>query len=389
MKKLAGLVLLVLIFAAASLQAQDSARTSPPDPSGVKLTPVVTGLNRPLFLTNAGDGSGRLFAVEQGGKIWVIKDGQKLDTPFLDVSSLLSRDVFNGGYSERGLLGLAFAPDYASSGVFYINHTDGNGNTVVARYHVSADNPDVANPDSAQTILTQQQPYANHNGGNMAFGPDGDLYIGFGDGGSAGDPQGHAQDLSTWLGKILRIDVNADTYTVPPDNPFVNTQGAKPEIWAYGLRNPWRFSFDRETGDLYIGDVGQNLWEEVDFQPAGDPGGENYGWNVFEATHPYSGAAAPANMVLPVAEYSHNEGIAVTAGYVYRGSALPGLTGAFFYGDYGTGTIWSLYRDANGDWQHNVFMKGAGTISSFGQDESGELYLIDYGGRVLRFDPAS
>ena len=222
----------------------------------------------------------------------------------------------------------------------------------------------------------------------MAFGPDGYLYIGFGDGGSAGDPQGNGQNLGTWLGTILRIDVNADTYTVPPDNPFVDTPGAKPEIWAYGLRNPWRFSFDRETGDLYIGDVGQNQWEEVDFQPAGDPGGENYGWNVYEATHPYSGAAAPANMVLPVAEYSHNEGIAITAGYVYRGSALPGLTGAYFYGDYGTGTIWSLYRDANGEWQNNVFMKGAGTISSFGQDENGELYVVNYGGRVLRFDPA-
>ncbi len=384
MKRLAGIVLLFAVFAAVSVQAQAS---TPPDPSGVKLTTVASGFLRPLFLTNAGDS--RLFVVEQGGKIWIVNDGQKSSAPFLDVSALVSAEAKGSGYSERGLLGLAFAPDYASSGVFYINYTDVNGNTVVARYHVSADNPDAADPNSAVTILTQQQPYANHNGGNMAFGADGYLYIGLGDGGSGGDPQGNAQNLGTLLGKILRIDVNADTYSVPPDNPFVNTQGAKPEIWAYGVRNPWRFSFDRETGDLYIGDVGQDKWEEVDFQPAGDPGGENYGWNIYEATHPYSGAAAPANLVMPVAEYGHNVGITVVGGYVYRGAAIPSLVGYYFYGDYGTGLIWSLYRDASGQWQSSTFMSGVGTISSFGQDASGELYVVDYGGRILRFDPAN
>ncbi|MBI1259312.1 MAG: glucose dehydrogenase [Chloroflexi bacterium] len=373
------------------MQAQDNAaRTAPPDPAGVQLVPVVSGLNRPLYLTGAGDNSGRLFVVEQGGKIWILKDGQKSADPFLDVSSLLSRDVFSGGYSERGLLGLAFSPDFKNNGIFFIDYDDTNGNTVIARYHVSADNPDLADPSSATTFLTQQQPYANHNGGQLAFGPDGYLYIAFGDGGSAGDPQNHAQDLSTWLGKILRIDVSGDSYTVPADNPFVNTQGAQPEIWAYGLRNPWRFSFDKQTGDLYIGDVGQNQWEEVDFQPAGDKGGENYGWNLYEGLHPYSGAAAPTNMTLPVAEYAHTNGIAITSGYVYRGTKLPDLVGAYFYGDYGTGTIWSLYRDASAQWQSNVFIKNSGsTISSFGQGDDGELYIANYGGSILSFEPAS
>ena len=398
MKRLIGIALLVALFAATSLQAQDStaqaqdnaARSTPPDPAGVKLVPVVSGFDRPLYLTGAGDDSGRLFVLEQSGKIWIIKDGQKSAAPFLDVSSLLSRDVFNGSYSERGLLGLAFTPDFKSSGVFFIDYDDTNGNTVIARYHVSADNPDVADASSATTFLTQKQPYANHNGGQLAFGPDGYLYIAFGDGGSGGDPQNHAQDLGTWLGKILRIDVSGDRYSVPSDNPFVNTQGALPEIWAYGLRNPWRFSFDKQSGDLYIGDVGQNQWEEIDFQAAGDPGGEDYGWNIYEGLHPYSGAAAPANMTLPVAEYSHSEGIAVTSGYVYRGTKLPDLVGVYFYGDYGTGTIWSLYRDASGQWQNNIFMKNSGnTISSFGQGDDGELYLANYGGSIMSFEPAS
>ena len=391
MKKLFGIALLVLLFAATTIHAQDSsARTAPPDPSSVKLVPILQNFDRPLYLTGSGDGSNRLFVLEQGGKIWVVTDGKKSDVPFLDVSKLLSSDVFSGGYSERGLLGIAFAPDYKTSGIFYIDHTDVKGDSVIARYHVSKDNPDVADPNSAQTILTQKQPYANHNGGQLAFGPDGYLYIAFGDGGSGGDPQNRAQNLGTWLGKILRIDVSGDNYTVPKDNPFVNTQGALPEIWAYGLRNPWRFSFDRQTGDLYIGDVGQDKWEEVDFQPAGDKGGENYGWNIYEGLHPYNGAAAPANMILPVAEYSHSEGIAVSSGYVYRGTKIPGLVGTYFYGDYGTGTIWSLYRDASGQWQSNYFMKNTGnTISSFGQGDDGELYIANYGGSILSFEPAS
>jgi glucose/arabinose dehydrogenase len=389
MKKLLCLILMVVFLLTTTAYAQDSAPSAPPDPASVKLVTVVDGFDRPLYLTGAGDGSNRLFVVEQSGKIWIVKNGQKSDAPFLDVSKLLSAEVFSGGYSERGLLGLAFSPDYKSNGFFFIDYTDVNGNTVIARYHVSADNADVTDPGSAVTFLTQKQPYANHNGGQLAFGPDGFLYIAFGDGGSAGDPQNHAQDLGTWLGKILRIDVSGDSYVVPQDNPFVNTQGALPEIWAYGLRNPWRFSFDRQTGDLYIGDVGQNQYEEVDFQPAGDKGGENYGWNIYEGVHPYSGAAAPPNMTLPVAEYPHSEGIAITGGYVYRGTKLPGLVGVYFYSDYGTGTIWSLYRDASGKWQNNVFMKNAGTVSSFGQGDDGELYIANYGGSVLSLEPAS
>jgi glucose/arabinose dehydrogenase len=386
MKRLVGLVVLTALLSAVSLQAQGA---TAPDPTGVQLVLVADGFNRPLFVTNAGDDSGRLFVVEQGGSIRIVRDGQRTDTPFLDVSQLISREALGAGYSERGLLGLAFSPDYANNGQFFIDYTDLNGNTVVARYQVSADNPDAADPNSAVTILTQQQPYANHNGGMLAFGPDGYLYIGFGDGGSGGDPENRAQNLGTWLGKILRVDVNAETFGVPSDNPYAGARGALPEIWAYGLRNPWRFSFDQETGDLYIGDVGQNLWEEVDFQPADSPGGENYGWNVYEATHPYSGAAAPANMVLPVAEYSHRDGISISGGYVYRGSLLPGLAGVYFYSDYGTGTIWSLYRDATGTWQNSVFMRGTGnTISGFGEDHDGELYVVDYGGRILRFEPA-
>ncbi|MEO8393936.1 MAG: PQQ-dependent sugar dehydrogenase, partial [Chloroflexota bacterium] len=383
MKKLIGIALLVALFATTSIQAQDTARTAPPDASSVKITSFVSGFDRPIYITGSGDGSNRLFINEQGGKIWIIKDGQKSAAPFLDVSKLLSGEVFSGNYSERGLLGLAFSPDYKSNGFFFINYSDVNGDTVIARYKVSADNPDVADPSSAVTILTQKQPYANHNGGQLAFGPDGYLYIAFGDGGSGGDPQNRAQNLGTWLGKILRIDVSGDSYSVPADNPFVSTDGALPEIWAYGVRNPWRFSFDKQTGDLYIGDVGQNQWEEVDFQPAGDKGGENYGWNIYEGNHPYSGAAAPANMTLPVAEYSHSEGIAVTSGYVYRGTKLPGLVGTYFYGDYGTGTIWSLYRDASGQWQSNYFLKNSGyTISSFGQGDDGEVYIANYTGTI-------
>ncbi len=389
MKKLAFLVLLAVFFAATSLQAQASTLTAPPDASKVKLTQIVDNLFHPLAMVGAGDGTDRLFIVEQNGKIRVIQDNKLLTAPFLDIHSMVSPSAQGAGYSEQGLLSLAFSPNYKTDGLFYVDYTDVNGNSVVARYKVSASDPNVADPSSAVTILTQKQPYPNHNGGQLAFGPDGDLYIGFGDGGSEGDPQGNGQNLGTWLGKILRIDVSGDKYAVPKDNPFVNQQGALPEIWAYGLRNPWRFSFDRQTGDLYIGDVGQDQWEEVDFQPAGDKGGENYGWNLYEATHPYSGAAAPANLTMPVTEYSHQVGIAVMGGYVYRGTKIPALDGYYFYGDYGTGTVWSLYRDAGGQWQNTVFMKNVGPISAFGQDDEGELYLVNYGGYVSRFDPAS
>jgi len=349
---------------------------------------VAGGFNSPLLAANAGDGTGRLFVVEQDGYIFVVNaaDGSYDEfAPFLDVSHLLSRDVFQGGYTERGLLGLAFHPNFAENGLVFINHTDANGNTVIARYQVAADNPNVLDVSSRTELLTIPQPFYDHNGGNMAFGPDGYLYISVGDGGSLGDnPGAPAQDLSMLLGKMLRIDVNDETYRVPEDNPFVGVEGAQPEIWAYGLRNPWRFSFDRETGDLYIGDVGQFSYEEINFQPAGDAGGENYGWYNYEGMHPYMERSAPENMTLPVAEYPHRVGCSVTGGYVYRGSALPELQGIYFFGDYCSGRIWTLLRNADGEWQVQPFMQTGFTISSFGEDEAGELYVVDFKGDIAR-----
>jgi glucose/arabinose dehydrogenase len=379
----------VLILVLAVLLVQPAAAQAPISARSYRLTPIADGFNRPLYVTHAGDNSNRLFVVEQGGRILILKDGVKLQTPFLDISAIISPEAASGfGYTERGLLGLAFHPNYAENGVFYINYTDREGTTIVARYLVSADNPDLADPSSAAIVLTQRQPYSNHNGGHLAFGPDGYLYISMGDGGSAGDPLGAGQNLNTLLGKLLRIDPGLDGgYSIPPDNPFIGTANALPEIWAYGLRNPWRFSFDAQTGDLYIADVGQNRWEEVNFQPADSRGGENYGWNFYEGSRPFSGLPAPSNVVMPVAEYGHNMGISVTGGYVYRGERIPALQGYYIYGDFGWGTLWALRRDAAGVWQ-NIFLDDTNhTISSFGEDEDRELYLVNYTGAILRFDP--
>jgi glucose/arabinose dehydrogenase len=356
-----------------------------PDPRDYKLTLLVNGLQKPTYLTHAGDGSGRLFITEQVGRIRLVVDGQLLGQPFLDISSLVGSRA-----SEQGLLSIAFHPRYASNGYFFVNYTDVRGDTVVARYHVSSD-PNVADPESGTVLLTIDQPYANHNGGQLHFGPDGYLYIGMGDGGSAGDPQNNGQRLDTLLGKLLRIDVDAASpYGIPPDNPFRNRSDAKPEIWAYGLRNPWRFSFDRATGDLYMADVGQNAYEEVDFQPAASRGGENYGWNFMEGNHPYGGRSRRPEFTPPVAEYSHAEGgCSVTGGYVYRGTRLPGLTGIYLFGDYCTGLTWTLYRSAPDMWERRLFLRTNLRISSFGEDEAGELYVLDHAGAVYRLDPAS
>ena len=348
-----------------------------PDPTGYEWRPVISGLDNPIGIANAGDGSGRLFILEQAGRIRIVKDGVLLPEPFLDIVPKVDC------CGERGLLGLAFHPDYENNGLFYINYIDLNSDTVIARFHVS-DNPDVADIGSEQKILGTAQPYPNHNGGGMAFGLDGYLYLGLGDGGSGGDPHGNGQNPNTLLGKILRLDIaSAEPYAIPPDNPFVQGGGA-PEVWAWGLRNPWRFSFDRLTGDLFIGDVGQGDWEEIDFLAAGSPGGANFGWNFREGLHPFArnNAPPPANLVLidPVVEYGHDKGVSVVGGNVYRGERLPEWSGIYLYGDFGSGIIWGLLHDAQGVWQNALLFQTGLNISSFGEDEAGEIYLVDYSG---------
>ena len=339
----------------------------------ISLTQVVSGLTQPLGITHASDGSGRLFVVEQGGRIRIFKNGVLQSQPFLDISSRVSC------CTERGLLGLAFPPNYASKQYFYVNYTNSSGNTVIARYRVST-NPDIANSNSEQILLTVNQPYANHNGGQLAFGRDGYLYIGLGDGGSAGDPQNNAQNPALLLGKLLRIDVESGTapYAIPPTNPFRQTPGYRPEIWALGLRNPWRFSFDRQTGDLFIGDVGQDLYEEIDFQPAASKGGENYGWRILEGNHCYKATTCnQSGLVRPIVEYDHQQGRSVTGGVVYRGQSYPSLQGIYLYGDYITGKIWGLRRNGTSG-ENKVLLNSGKLISTFGEDDAGNVYLADY-----------
>jgi uncharacterized repeat protein (TIGR01451 family) len=342
---------------------------------------VAGGFSVPVQVTHAGDNSGRLFVVEQGGRIKIIKNGAVLSTPFLNIASLVSC------CGERGLLSVAFHPRYKTNGYFFVNYTNTGGHTVVARYSVSA-NADVANAASAQVILTVNQPYSNHNGGQLMFGPDDYLYIGMGDGGSGGDPLNHGQNKTTLLGAMLRLDVDHGLpYTIPPDNPYVGLPG-RDEIWAIGLRNPWRFSFDRLTGDLYIGDVGQNAWEEIDFQAAGTPGGVNYGWRCLEGTHTYnySGSCGSEPLTAPIAEYSHSLGHSVSGGFVYRGSLYPALQGRYFYADFVDRKIWSLYQTDGGGWSAPALeINDTGfNISGFGENESGELFVVDYSGGAIR-----
>jgi glucose/arabinose dehydrogenase len=351
----------------------------PPKPAFLRQ--VVTGQAKPTLLVSSHDGTGRLFLLEQPGTIRILKDGSLLPSLFLDL-----RDLVNSNGNEQGLLGLAFDPNYASSGRFFVNYTDASGGSVTARYSVSGSDPNRADPASGVPILRIAHPqYSNHNGGNLVFGPDGYLYFGMGDGGNGGDPNGNGQNLGVLLGKLLRIDVRVEPYAVPPDNPFVGRAGARPEIWAYGLRNPWRFSFDRKTGDLYIADVGQDAYEEIDFQPSGDRGGENYGWNLMEGFHPYEGGAQQG-LSMPVAEYDHSGGnCSVTGGYVYRGSLLPELYGMYVFGDYCSGRIWVLAHAAEG-WRMAEWLDTSLSITSFGEDDSGELYLLDRAtGGVFQF----
>jgi glucose/arabinose dehydrogenase len=351
------------------------------DPNAtIELQEVAGKIGRPVFITNAGDGSGRLFVVEKNGTIAILRDGQRIEQPFIDITSLV-----DSSGSEQGLLGLAFHPDYANNGRFFVYYTASNGDNTVARYQVSAD-PDQADPASATVLFAVPDFAANHNGGMLAFGPDGYLYAGLGDGGGGGDPQANGQNRSAMLGKLLRLDVDgSEPYAIPRDNPFAADSAARGEIWAYGLRNPWRFSFDRATGDLYIADVGQNQYEEINFQPAGDAGGENYGWNIREAATCFrSDNCQTEGLVDPVHQYDHSQGCSVTGGYVYRGAAFPQLQGHYIYGDYCSGIIWSLMRDAGGQWQSRELLQSGLSISSFGEDEAGELYVADLGGALYQ-----
>jgi glucose/arabinose dehydrogenase len=341
----------------------------------VALEAAFTGFHSPVYITHDGEAS-RLFVVEKAGRIRLIENGAVQPAPFLDITNR----VGSRG-SEQGLLSVAFPSDYAAGGLFYVDYTDLNGNTVVARYRRSADNPRQADPTSEQKILQIDQPAPNHNGGQLQFGPDGYLYIGMGDGGGAGDQWGNAQAAGVLLGKILRVAVSgAEAYAIPTDNPFVGKAEARPEIWALGLRNPWRFSFDRATGDLYIADVGQDAYEEVDFQPAHSPGGQNYGWNRMEGAHCYKPPSGcdSSGTVLPVAEYDHTQGCSITGGYVYRGTRFPQMAGIYFFADFCSGKMWGLWRDTTGAWRMDFLLDSGLSPSSFGEDAAGEIYLVGY-----------
>jgi glucose/arabinose dehydrogenase len=360
--------------------------TPTPDPEprpwpAIALGTPISGFDQPVHITHASDGSGRLFVVERAGRIRIVEDGTAQSSAFLDI-----RDRVASAENEQGLFSVAFPPGYASKGYFYVNYTarSSGGGTVIARYQLTAD-PDVADKNSEQIVLEIDQPFSNHNGGQAAFGPDGHLYIGMGDGGSSGDPQNNGQRPETLLGKLLRIDVetgNPVTYTIPATNPFTQTSTYRPEIWATGLRNPWRFSFDRQTGDLYIGDVGQNKYEEISFQPASSSGGENYGWRIMEGMHCYNAETCDmSGLVMPVAEYGHDPGCSVTGGIVYRGQQYVKLQGIYFYGDFCSGQVWGLYYDGAA-WQNQFLADINLRISSFGEDEAGEIYVADYNGAI-------
>jgi glucose/arabinose dehydrogenase len=357
------------------------------DPAGLRVTleSVATGLDAPLAIVNAHDGSHRLFVVEQGGRIRIVKDGTLQPAPFLDISSRIS----SGG--ERGLLGLAFHPGFPTDPRLFVDYTDPNGDTQVSSFTVNSASPDQADPGSEVKILHVQQPYANHNGGAVVFGPDGKLFISFGDGGSGGDPQGNGQNPRTLLGKILRIDVDSRSgdrqYAIPPDNPFADGAGGAPEIWLTGLRNPWRISFDRATGDLWIGDVGQSAWEEVDVQRAGAPGGTNYGWNRMEGRHCFqpSSGCDESGLTMPVTEYGHDQGCTVIGGSVVRGPDQPALIGGYLFADYCSGRIWAIDPSTDAYRDPTAVADSGHSIAAFGEDEAGNLYAADIsGGAILR-----
>ncbi|MFG2173356.1 PQQ-dependent sugar dehydrogenase [Streptomyces niveus] len=360
----------------ASLALTTAAADEPtaPKQAAVALTEVAKAQNP---IAGAAGPDDTVWIAERAGTVRVLTD-QGLGEPVLDISDETTTT------GERGLLGVAFAPDLAH---FYISFTDLEGTSTIDEFAVQ---DGALQPNTRRTVITQTQPYENHNGGDIKFGPDGYLYIALGDGGSGGDPHGNGQKLDTLLGKILRIDpAGAEPYAIPSDNPFVDDPNAKDEIWSYGLRNPWRFSFDSGTGDMLIGDVGQSDWEEIDWAPASSDGGENYGWASMEGTHPFRGGTEPANHVPPVFEYDRNGlGCSVTGGYVYRGDAVPDLQGQYVYSDYCDGTLRTLTIENGTVTGQSDLGVTNGEVISFVQGGDGELYVLAIGGSVSRIDPA-
>jgi glucose/arabinose dehydrogenase len=371
---------LVLVFIGCGDGAM---QTPPPAPSPtLALTPLVGSLNSPVDLQFPNDNTGRFFVVEQSGTIRIIANSLLLSGDFLDIASKITTG------SEMGLLGLTFHPSYSQNRRFFVNYNRTVGaqlQTVIAEYQASASDANQADPASERVLLTVDQPFPNHKGGQLAFGPDGFLYIGLGDGGSGGDPFGNGRSLQTRLGKMLRIDVDRTDpglqYAIPTDNPFA-AGGGLPEIWAYGLRNPWRFSFESGTGRLFCADVGQDSFEEVDLLQNGG----NFGWNTMEGLHCFnpSSSCNMTGLILPIAEYSHSEGEAVIGGYVYKGSGIPSLVGTYILGDYISGAIWGLKETTPGSWTRSRLLSTQRNISSFGQDAAGEVYVLDYSGNILK-----
>lgn len=369
--------LIVLLTAAAFF---DSTAQSTAALTTIRLEKIGEGFHSPVYVTSP-PGDSRLFVVEQAGRIRVMKNGRTLPVPFLDIASSVS----SGG--ERGMLSMAFHPDYRTNGWFFVNYTDRNGDTHIERFKVSS-NPDVADASTARLILKVDQPYSNHNGGLVMFGPDGMLYIGMGDGGSGGDPHGNGQNPRALLGKMLRINVSkAEPYTIPVGNPYANGAGGAPEVWAIGLRNPWRFAFDRPTGLLYIADVGQDRSEEVDVAPA-NKAGINYGWNIMEGLRCYrTPGCSHAGLEPPAVAYDHGGGVcSVIGGYVYRGRRVPQIVGTYFYSDYCAGWLRSFrYENGSATEKRSWSMENIGNVVSFGEDSSGELYIVAENGKIYRF----
>jgi len=350
-----------------------------PNPENYQWVEIVSGFSRPLGMTSFLNENLMIYVLEQDGIIRVLENNTLLEVPFLDISSKVSTRG-----SEQGLLGIALDPDFLTTGEFYLNYTDRNGDTVIARYFANPDRK-TSDVNSEQIILSVDQPYSNHNGGNLVFGPEGYLYVGLGDGGSGGDPELRAQDPETLLGKMLRIAVsNQEVYAIPENNPFLDNDG-RDELFSIGLRNPWRYSFDRLTNDLWIADVGQGNWEEINFTPVNSEIGLNYGWNYYEGSHAFKGdPPSDEKYVFPVYEYDHSMGCSVTGGYVYRGEILPEWYGVYIFGDFCNGKVWGILPAENGDWQVSELFATGLNISSFGEDVFGELYLISHNGTLYQ-----